>query len=195
MSSSDPTKPSLIPLVIALIIFAATGWYGYNKYSQITTLKTNLAQADVVLLDLEKDKNQVIKDYQAEKKNHFEKAGVNQEKLVTVFPDDEDITTLTRLFDDFAFKNHYLNNPFFISQMSYGEIVENEGENFRIIPITISLETSEKNFFKFLEFIENSGSVESGVRLLSSNAITLQLSEASAEAMNVQLSLQAYIQK
>jgi len=153
------------------------------------------AQADVVLSELGDTKNKVIKAYQAVKKEHVETASINQQKLSAVFPAEEDITGLTRVFDDFAFKNHYRANPFFISQLTYGAVENNENDNFRSIPITLSLETSEKNFFKFLEFLDNSGLVESGVRLLSVNAITLQLAEQNSEVMNVQLSLRAYLQK
>lgn len=193
--SSDSIKPGLIPLVIALLIFGVTGWYGYTNYQQLATLKTHLSEADVALLDLEKEKSSVMQNYQDSKKTALDKMSANQEKLSSIFPTDEDLTGLTRLFDDFAFKNHYANNPFFISQLSYGAPADNESLNARVLPITMTVETSERNFFKFLEFVETSGSVESGVRLLATNGINLQLSDEGSDVMNVQLTLQAYLQK
>jgi hypothetical protein len=193
--TANSTKPSLFPLFLALIIFAATGWYGYNKYVEIDVLKTHVAEADQVLGELEVSKNESIRDYQKSKKIHTNELASNEEKLISIFPYEEDITSLTRLLDDFAFKNHYRNNPFFISQLSYGSAIENDGENYRVVPVTLSLETSDKNFYKFLEFVDNSGSMENGIRLLATNGVTLQLADEKSDQMSVQLSLEAYIQK
>ena len=41
------------------------------------------------------------------------------QSLSCVFPVKENLTDLTRLLDDFAIKNHFDTNPFFISSLSY----------------------------------------------------------------------------
>jgi hypothetical protein len=194
MAQQDAQKPSLFPLFLAIAILAITGWYGYSNYNSLNELNANLAQADEVLLDLEGDKTKALRDYQNSKKDYVDAAAANDEKLNIILPSAEDLTALTRLFDDFAFKNHYRNNPFFISQLSYGEIDENAELAYRVIPITMTLEASERNFFQFLEYVENSGSIENGIRLLAVNGITLQLQDDETETLTVQLSLQAYIQ-
>lgn len=182
-------KNSSIPLIIALIIFGVTGWYGFSKYTALSVLNTQLAEADTTLFGLEQENADLMGDYQDAKKDFMDDVSANQEKIDAVFPSDEDITGLTRAFDDFAFENHYANNPFFINQLAYDDI--EVLETYRILPISMSLETSQSNFEKFLEYVDTSGSLDNGVRLMSIDSISLQLVE---DELRVQLSLNAYLQ-
>lgn len=183
-------KNSSIPLIIALVILAITGWYGFSKYMDLSTVNAQLEEGDLILLDLEQESAGLSSDYQDSKKEFMDDVSANQEKVDAIFPENEDITALTRELDDFAFENHYSTNPFFISQLSYGEI--EEGLNHRVLPISMTIEASESNFDKFLEYVETSGSLDGGVRLLSIDSIALQLSDD--EALQVQLSINAYLQ-
>lgn len=185
------SKPSRIPLVAALIILGAIGYYGYTKFNALSAVNNELTQADSILFDLEQENSEVLDQYQDAKKDYVESYGENIEKLSTILPDEEDLTALTRMLDDFAFENHYSSNPFFISQMTYGTITEAEG--YRVLPITMSIEASEKNISKFLEYIEASGSLESGVRLMSIEGMNVQTSDED-KIQKVQLSINAYLQ-
>ncbi len=183
-------KPSKIPLILALIVLGAVGYYSYTSYSDLSSINTKLAIADNTLLELEQESNEVLDDYQDAKKDYVETYDANTEKISAILPSGEDLTSLTRILDDFAFENHYDSNPFFISQMSYGSLTEQD--TYRVLPISMTVEASERNFSKFLEFIETSGSLESGVRLMSVESINLQMSED--DVLRVQLSLNAYLQ-
>ncbi|MBT5016055.1 hypothetical protein HN748_04325 [Candidatus Peregrinibacteria bacterium] len=186
------SKPSKITLVLALIVLGATGYYGYTRFNELTDVNEQLALADNILLELEQESGDALDEYTDAKKDYVETYDANTEKISTILPYDEDLTSLTRVLDDFAFENHYSSNPFFISQMSYGTVTETE-DGYRVLPINMTVEASEKNFNKFLEFIETSGSLESGVRLMSVETLTLQVNEDD-ETMRVQLSLNAYLQ-
>jgi hypothetical protein len=188
MSNSTPSK---IPLIVALIIISVVGYYGYTKYVELSEVNGQLAQADNILFDLESENADAMDEYQEAKKDSVEDADENAEKLSSILPADEDLTALTRMLDDFAFENHYDSNPFFISQMSYSTVEEDEG--FRVLPISMTVETSERNFSKFLEYVESSGSLESGVRLMSIEAVNIQTGEEE-DVLRVQLSVNAYLQ-
>lgn len=185
------SKPSRIPLIAALIILGFVGYYGYTKYSALSAVNERLTQADSILFDLEQENSEVLDQYQDAKKDYVESYGENIEKLSMILPIEEDLTALTRMLDDFSFENHYDSNPFFISQMTYSEITEAEG--YRVLPITMTIESSEKNFSKFLEYIEASGSLESGVRLMSIEGMNIQTGED--KILKVQLSINAYLQQ
>ncbi|HCW32137.1 MAG: hypothetical protein UT55_C0031G0005 [Candidatus Peregrinibacteria bacterium GW2011_GWE2_39_6] len=188
---SSPT--SSIPFIAALILFSVTGWYGYSKYTTLATIKTDLAQADEILQNLETENSAVTQEYQTTMKTAIDNIITNEQKIKTIFPQQEKITDLTRMLDDFASKNHYSGNPFFINQLTYSEIKDIPEKGYQILPITMTIDTSEYNFAKFLEYIETSGSLETGVPLMAINAISLQLQDEE-NTLRVQLSASAFIQ-
>lgn len=184
-------KSHFFSTILALVIFGVTGWYGFNGYSQLSQAKTDITQTDQTLALLEQDSLSVTQSYQDAKKTFMDNESVKLEKIETVFPREEDLTDLTRAFDAFATKNHYSSNPFFVSQLTYGEMATQDG--YQVLPITMSIECSEKNFYKFLNYIEASGSLNTGVQLMSINALSLQMEEET-DTLRVQLSLYAYLQ-
>lgn len=184
----------LITIIIAVVILAGVGWYGYSQYNKLTEIKDKLGNADVALLSLEKTRGQVAKDYQNSKKDYVVDVTSNQEKIAAIFPSTEDITGLTRMFDDFAFKNHFRNNPFFITQLSFSEPQDDGNANYMLLPINMSVETSQQNLLKFFEFVKDSGSLGNGIPLLATNGVTIQVNDEEL-SNRVQLTLNAYIQK
>ncbi|EKD93344.1 MAG: hypothetical protein ACD_28C00169G0002 [uncultured bacterium] len=191
MNSSTPGHLSLIA---ALLLFGFTGWYGMTQFNALSAVQADLAEADGILLDLESDKQKALKSYQDSNKQALDDQVSQQEKINSIFPIKEDLNNLTRMLDDFALKNHYESNPFFINQLVYGEITTPDGNNaYGFIPVAVTLETSERNFYKFLEYIENSGSIENGIRIMSINGISLQRNSES-KTLRVQLSIAAYLQ-
>ncbi|MFA5842092.1 MAG: hypothetical protein WC882_00205 [Candidatus Gracilibacteria bacterium] len=184
-------KSHVFSTVLALILFGVTGWYGFNGYGQLSQAKTDITQTDQALALLEQESQSVTQVYQDAKKTFMDNENVKLEKIETVFPSKEDLTDLTRAFDAFATKNHYSSNPFFVSQLTYGEMTTKDG--YQVLPVTMSVECSEKNFYKFLNYIESSGSLDTGVQLMSINALSLQMEEET-DTLRVQLSLYAYLQ-
>lgn len=188
-------KSSSISLIIGLLLLAGVGWYGYDQFQQFDTARARLSQADAALLELEQDRTQATAEYQSAQKDAVDQASTQTEKVDKIFPKSEELTGLTRLLDEFAFQNHFRNNPFFISQLTYGEPGEpKEGAAYRVLPITLNLDTSERNLQKFLEFINNSGSLSGGVPLLAVQGLTIQTNQQDPSVMKAQVTLHAYLQ-
>ena len=185
------SKSHVFSIVLALVIFGVTGWYGFNGYNNLSQAKVDITQTDQALALLEQESQSVTQVYQDAKKTFMDNESAKLEKIETIFPGGEDLTDLTRAFDTFATKNHYSSNPFFVSQLTYGDVTTQDG--YRVLPITMSIECSEKNFYKFLNYIEASGSLDTGVQLMSINALSLQMEEET-DTLRVQLSLYAYLQ-
>lgn len=122
------------------------------------------------------------------------RVGVERD-LAFVFPTDENITDLNRLFDDFSVKNNFKSNPFFISSISYQGVIENEEENYRVLPLSINMASSKSNFLEFLEFINDSGSLKSGVRLMSVEDLNIIYPTEFGGQYNVRMSVNAYFSR
>ena len=185
---------SSLSLIIGLLLLAGVGWYGYGQFQTYTDVRMRLSQADAAVLALEQDRANVTANYEAAQKDAVEQSSTQTKKVIKVFPASEDLPSLTRLLDEFAFQNHYRNNPFFISSLTYADPVDAVDEAYRVLPVTMNLDTSERNLQKFLEFINNSGSLSGGVPLLAVQGLTIQTNKQDASLLKVQVTLHAYLQ-
>lgn len=187
------SSSNIFSVVLSLAVLSFTGWYGFTHFQTLTEVKANTLEADTVLFDLENEKVKVESEYEKNRATYMTQLSENLASIESVLPPGEDVTTLTRALDEFSFLNHNMEagEPFFISQLSYGDLLDKD--DYRVLPITMAVETSEDNFHKFLEYVENSGSLDTGNQLLSIDSIALQ--EADGEALRVQISLYAYLQK
>lgn len=185
MSKSSSNFASLI---LALLILGVTGWQGWIHWEALVDVKTRLASADTVLLDLEQNRADLQSDYGKERSDYVKNEAEQTTKLEDVLPEEENLTQLTRLFDEFAFSMQ----DFFISQLGYGEMIPKD--TYQVLPISMTVETSERNFYQFLDYVETSGSLEASVPLLSIESISIQLSD-NEDTLKVQFSLYAYFKQ
>ncbi len=111
--------------------------------------------------------------------------------LALVFPSSPDVTGLTRLLDDFAVKTNFETNPFFINTLKFGKVAELE-KGLSYIPVEFSVQTSQKNLDKFLQMVEQSGSLEASTRLLSVEALSLAYDDEVTGLLTAQITLHAY---
>lgn len=137
-------------------------------------------------------KENLIEDYQEIKVEVNESRETALQELDLVFPTDEDLTNLTRTFDEFATANNFASNPFFISSINYQNTVSDDSGEYRYVPVSVSIETSKKNLGEFIEFIETSGSLEGETRLMSIEEITVGYPEEYGGTYSVRFTINAY---
>jgi len=137
-------------------------------------------------------KEELISEYQEVKVNVTAARETATQELSLVFPTDEDITNLTRLLDDFSLKNNFDSNPFFINSINYQSEMKSEDENYRYIPVSLGVDTSSKNLLKFLEFVENSGSLEGEVRLMGIDDMNVSYPAEYGGTFDVNFVINAY---
>ena len=181
----DRTK--LIAGLVVLLGTVALGFWQWTNM-QAHSLQANMLSSEAAELRIEKEN--LINEYQDIKVEVNTARESAAQGLSLVFPTNEDLTNLTRLFDDFAVKNNFSSNPFFISNLSYKSSEDIDG--YRSLPLTMNLESSSKNLSKFLEFIESSGSLEGEVRLMEVTDMDLSYPDEYGGTYSVRLGINAY---
>lgn len=167
----------------------AYGVYQWNERSALL-LKVNALNAEAS--NLTASSNALKEDYDEIKVEVSLARETSAQELALVFPTDEDLTPLTRLFDDFAVKNNFESNPFFISNLSYEAEQSSADGLYRYVPLRMNFLSSKKNLNKFLEFVENSGSLEGEVRLMSIEDLTVNYPAEFGGSYDVQVKINAY---
>ncbi len=182
----DRTK--LYAGLLILLIAAAVGYWQWSEMQAYQITLDSLTSDSDIQASI---KTNLIEDYQEIKTEVDESRETALQEVDLVFPTDEDLTNLTRLFDDFAVKNNFETNPFFISSINYQSAAEDEG-GYRHVPVSLSITTSSKNLGEFMEFIETSGSLESEVRLMSIEEMTVSYPEEYGGTYDIRFTINAY---
>ncbi len=186
---------------IALIIFVGAGAYGYFQYREFAAAKQALSQEQQQSTTLSGTVAQFKDDYLAMKGTYDKDFESMRNSIDGVYPSDEMYTTLTRAIEDFCKKNDSSSNPLFPSDLKFGQVRYDQTKEYGVLPLTLTLTTTKENFSKFLRFVENSGSLDEGTRLLDVGSISISFSGKqnigpdAPDLLNVSLALNAYFQK
>lgn len=187
---NDRTK--LILGLFVLLGAAALGVYQWNEREvlllEAQTLNTEVLNLTATSETLANEYNEIKAQVTASRESSLQ-------EIAMVFPTEENLTDLTRLFDDFSVTNNYAENPFFISSLTYDSAQISEDGQYRYLPIQMSLVSSKKNFNEFLEFVNTSGSMEGQVRLMSIEDIRINYPAEYGGSYEIQLDLNAYFSK
>lgn len=179
-------------LLFGLFLFLATLAYGVYQWNERGSLLVQTEQLGTQAANLTSISETLTNDYQNIKVSVNVSREITSQELDVVFPTEEDLTTLTRLLDTFAVTNNFESNPFFINSITYQNVLSAENGAYRYVPLDLDLTTSKKNLNKFLETIENSGSLEGGVRLMSVERLSIRYPEEFGGTYEVQLTIHAY---
>ena len=179
-------------LMLGVLILLGAITYGVFQWKERTALLSEAAELSTKAAELTSASKGLEEDYQSIKVEVTAERAIATQALSTVFPTNESMTALNRAFDDFAVKNNFDSNPFFISSMSYGDEKIPDGGGYRYVPVSLNLTTSKKNLTKFLEYIETSGSLEGKTRLMSIEDLTINYPLEFGGVYEVQVELNAY---
>lgn len=184
--------------VLCLALILSLGLYSYKKWQQYTGYRAIVETQKTFITEL-RDELSDEKAYYEGNKDGFdslsEEIGAN---LALIFPAEDDYTALTRQIDDFEKELSKKTNPFEISSIDYQTSLENEF--YSILPMRMSIRSSNENFRKFLHLVENSGSLLDQVRLMDISSIRLNFLSSDEdtvgpEIINFTVQINAYFQK
>lgn len=174
----SPLRISNITFALALIILAGSAAYGVFQFRSLQEYKQALIQSQEGIAQLgvtftsEKKNYQTLADERAKKQAELGK------KLMAILPPDENYTDLTRQFDNYFADHDRPGNPILQSSLRFGK-----GAPIQDIPdvselsVSMNLEATRDNFLKFLQYVSNSGSLDSVTRLMDINSIQLNFPE------------------
>lgn len=185
-----------IELFIGLILLVVLVVFGYFKGTAFWDLYTYNEDLEASIIEVESNidgLNPLLTE------GHLvfnETDNSKNEEIAGVFPSEEDLTSLNRAFDQFELDNNYSNNPVFISSISYKESYEADDGNYMVLPLSMKVDSSEENFYKFLEYIETSGNLDNQVRLMEVTDVSISVADSGDDDMiSFSLELNAYFQQ
>lgn len=180
---------------LSILLIIVTMVYSIIKYNELTFKKDVIAENQLTIEKLKAGLDQKKNEYYEIKKEHDESQASLTSKISKIFPDKADQNNLLRQIEDFFAKNHLTSNYFLLSSISFGAPTTPENANYTVLPISMNIESSPSNFYKFLSYIETSGSLENEVRIMEIANISLNFTEDSLANLNFSVSANAYSQK
>jgi len=177
------------------IIFIGTAVYSYIKYNELTFKQSVIAENQQTIENLKVKLDEKDNEYFEVKKEHDESEALIVSAISKIFPQQSDQNNLLRDIENFFVKNHLTSSYSFLSSINFESVQENDEWEYRILPFTMSIESSESNFYKFLEYLETSGSLENEVRIMDVENISLNFGGEGASNYTFNVKANAYFQK
>lgn len=172
----------IVGIALIVIAIALGAW-------QWTVMQANVERVELAsqtAAELTKTNKSLTAEYQDVKAEVVRTREQAEQALSLVYPTDENITDFTRMIDNFAAKNNFSSNPFFVNNLSY----QNAKEGY--VPVQMSVKTSKKNLEKFLDYVEQSGSLENEVRLMSIEEMNINTPDEYGGTYDVNFTIYAY---
>lgn len=192
-------------VTIALLLAGLA--YGYFQFQKLSSAQSALAEGRMKVTQMTAAIDESAEQYSQLKRAHDESFMGLRESIEAVFPSDDRYTELTRILDDFVLQSNET-GTMFMSNLRFNKARVDEGGNYSILPFSLTLSTTPDNLGRFLEFVENSGSLEDGTRLMDVQAISISFpqsssgffgtsatsSSAASNLLNVSFSVNSYYQ-
>lgn len=188
-------------LGLSAVIFLLMAYYTYTNLTKYLDMRSEieinetlhgaLTETDTRVLN---ELNRVNDENSALKKQIFDEINL-------VLPSYENHTYLTRTLEKFETDNNRLRDPFNVTNLQYQKEGKATDQPYRKLPFKMTIHSSYNNFFKFLEFVQNSGTLSDGTRLLDIDSITINFTKPKGDAdntsgqdeINFNISMNAYI--
>lgn len=194
-------RASNIYAALSVLIFAGALVYGIFQFQDLRAksraMKDNTARLEQLDLALKV----ATADYKAFGEQRAKKTQELAKKISSILPPDENYTDLTRLLDNYFSEHDTARNPIFQASLRFGK--GGPVANFpdiSALPVSMNIEGTRDNFFKFLDFVKNSGTLESGTRFMGINSIQLNFPDGGEivkdlkQNLNFTLDMNAYYQ-
>ncbi len=186
-------------LIMLVILGLGVSYYGIERYLEYSDKSTVVTQSEGLLSNLEKDSKKEQDDFTATKTTYKDKDTELNTELSSVFPLKENYTDLTKVFDEYFVSKNSSNNPIIATDIQYGTPTSEPGSKYDILPISMNISASESNFYDFLRFIQNSGTLSKKLRLLDLKSIQLNFSDDTSSTnkntIQFRAEVSAYFQK
>lgn len=159
--------------VLTIMLFIAAGYFTYTNVMNFLEIREQVTNNEVLFEGLDNNSQQIEAELRKVKEENIDLIQTIQNQLDVVLPKSEDYTSLTRSLDNFASEIHRLKNPFLISNLQYSKSKGDSELAYEIMPFKMTIQSSFDNFFKFLKFVETSGTLSDETRLIDIQSIII----------------------
>jgi len=160
-------------IVLSVLLLIVVGYFTFNNVMKYLDVQTETQSNIEIFNTLEQNEEVIAAELETEQVELQALNQTIQSELELVFPENESHTKLTRTLEQFANDIHRIKNPFIINNLQYLKTEQVDGENYSVLPFKMTIHSSYNNFFKFLEFVENSGALSDKSRLIEITTITI----------------------
>ena len=186
--------------ILSIILILIMGYYSYTNVSKMLDMRGKISTYNQLHNSLSETDGRLDDELSTTKEENSELVQKIQSELEYVLPPTENHTELTRTLEAFANDVHRTKNPFVINSLQYQSPQAAEEGNYNILPFTLSIHSSYDNFFKFLEYVSNSGTLSDKTRLIDIQQIVInfvspqgtQGNLSGQDEINFNVSMQAY---
>lgn len=184
--------------VLCGVLLIAFGTFAYMKWQEYSLMNTVVEKNKTYIAALQEEGSNEKASFDTKKAAINELKTEIETSFVEVFPPTDAYTELTRKFDKFEQDLATKDSVFEISNIEYQTPAI--GDGYSILPVRMSIRSSQPNFEKFLHYVESSGSLAGKVRLMDISSIRLNfekgndLSGKTEEIINFSVQINAYFQ-
>ena len=164
---------------ILVLLLIAAGIYGFLQYQKLSVANNALEKGQAALSALESTKNNLATQYPVQRKQFYENFAGALKSLKDVYPTEENYTRLAITFDQLFKDLNRSDNQAFLSDLKFGQAQSDAEKDYAVLPINMTFSGTRNNFDAFLNFIENSGDLTDGNRLMDINSININFSDSS----------------
>ncbi|MEK7524193.1 MAG: hypothetical protein AAB588_04155 [Patescibacteria group bacterium] len=198
---SSYLRASNIYAALSVLIFAGALAYGIFQFQDLRAKSQAMKDNSIRLEQLDQALKIATADYKTFGQQRAKKTDELAKKISSILPPDENYTDLTRLLDNYFSEHDTAGNPIFQASLRFGkgEPVANFPD-ISALPVSMNIDGTRDNFFKFLDFVKNSGTLESGTRFMEVNSIQLNFTDGGEvvkdlkQNLNFTLDMNAYYQ-
>ncbi|MFC1599448.1 hypothetical protein ACFL3T_00280 [Patescibacteria group bacterium] len=187
--------------VLTIILLIILGYYTFTNVMTLFEVRAEITTNESFTGSLNSTNQRIENELSTVKKDNKDLTQTIHNQLDLVLPEGEELTALTRNLESFASEIHRLKNPFMINNLQFTKVKGSTEElSYEVLPFKMTIQSSYDNFFKFLKFVENSGTLSDETRLLDIQSIIINFvaptgSEANTsgkDEINFNVSMNAY---
>lgn len=171
--------------ILSVILFLIIGYFSYTNIMKMLDMRATSASYEDLHSSLTVSENRVEEEYLSVREENKELAQQIQNELQFVFPKNENHTVLTRTLDQLSNDLNRSLEPFMMNNLQYMAPKDAEDDGYMVLPLKMTIHSSYNNFFAFLRYVQNSGSLRDKTRLLDMPSIVINFVSPSGTEGNI----------
>lgn len=158
---------------LSIILAIFLGYYLFTNITTFLDMRNEAASLKTLHSALQGTDKNLDLEMANIKEGNEELVTAVADELDYAFPEKENHTLLTRTIESFSNDLNRTKNPFLISNLQYLAAQVSKDGDYMVLPFKMTIHSSHENFIKFLEYVENSGTLSEKTRLLNIQSIVI----------------------